>query len=679
MPRQYNKKSSYWNGPRTKIESQIQAPIANHVKQHEVEATAVSTNTEDGYMSSTAACGGGNVNPVGSRDGYTGSIIQLNKYPNLRNGVVPLTEVEGNYSVSEAISTCYLAYHNFALLKNAVNMLVDFSVSGLHIKTTNKSVKRFFKAWFDSINLNQFMSQFFLEYYRSGNVFIYKFSGKIDDSNFNMLKESYSAKSPIVPIRYIILNPMQVYLQRGASYTYGYVRMLSTYEIERLKNPQTVEDKQMFESFPEDIQRIIKQGGAWRYIFVPLDQKRLYYVFYRKQDYEPLAIPMAFPILNDIEIMLEMKRMDMALIKTMEQVIILVTSGRKADEYNQGTGVKHLQALSSIFENQAIGRVLVADYTTKAEWLIPDLKGLLGPEKYERVYQDIKEGLQYMFFGEEKFANASIKVSVFLQSLKEGRRAFVENFLIPEAKKICQIMNFKNLPEFEFEDVKINDEALMNKLYVQMAQLGLLTPEELNTALMTNVLPDKTSSILNQQEFKDQKGEGLYAPIMPGGQPQDGGNGRPPGTKGPAPKAAKTPIGQSKTGQNKVSKGSATDSPKYGFGATKIAANLVKANTLKENVEKSFCKKYKIKELNDVQKKLAQSIAQSIFFNEKEEKWKDAVKAYISDPKEINKDTMREIIDAATTYNCDTWTAGVLLRSKIDIKDIKPKDNVEEK
>ena len=40
---------------------------------------------------------------------------------------------------------------------------------------------------------------------------------------------------------------------------------------------------------------------------------------------------------------------------------------------------------------------------------------------------------------------------------------------------------------------------------------------------------------------------------------------------------------------------------------------------------------------------------------------------------------MREIIDAATTYNCDTWTAGVLLRSKIDIKDIKPKDNVEEK
>lgn len=667
--RKYIKKSEYWTKPRTQI---VEIPIESKI----VQATASDPFFEMTEKTTEAACGGGNVNPVGYRSGFTGSIIETNKFANIRSGIIPVNEVEGNYTTAEGISVCYLAYFNFALLRNAINMLVDFSVSDIHIKTTNKTVKRFFKAWFDSINLNQFMAQFFLEYYRSGNVFIYKFSGKIEDSNFNMLKESYSsegmiqaARSPIVPIRYIILNPMQVYLQRGASYTYGYVRMLSTYEIERLKNPQTKEDKQMFESFPKDIQRMIQQGGAWRYIFVPLDQSRLYYVFYRKQDYEPLAIPMAYPILNDIELMLEMKRIDSALVKTMEQVILLVTTGREANQYNQGTGVKHLQALSDIFQNQAIGRVLVADYTTKAQWLIPDVDELLGAGKYERVYQDIKEGLQYMFFGEEKFANASIKVNIFLQSLREGRRAFMENFLLPEAKKICQVMNFKNLPEFEFEEVKINDEALMNRLYVQMAQLGLLTPDELNTALKSNVLPDKLGSLLDQEEFKDQKDKGLYQPAAPGGmggglQGGDTG-GRPPGTKGPAPKSTKTPIGQSKTGQNKVKTAKA-----YGFGATKITQNLIKANELRDKVEKSLKKTYKLKDLDLAQKSLTETIAQSIMFNEKEGEWDDFVKVYTKEPKDINKDILSGLTEIAADYNTNSWVAGILYRSKIKSEDI---------
>lgn len=654
MARKYIKKSPFWTNVKGKNNTIIE-PIKSEEKISQHIAEGGGGIIGDNRMEAIAACGGGSVNTNGVRDGFTGSILELNKYPNIRSGIVPMTEVEGNYSVNEAISTCYLAYHNYALLKNAINMLVDFSVSDLHIKTSNKTVKRWFKAWFDAIGVNRFMAQFFLEYYRSGNVFIYKFSGKIDDTNFNMLKEAYSATSPLIPIRYNILNPMQVYLQRGASYTYGYVKMLSTYDIERLKNPQTEEDKQVFDSFPKDIQKMIKQGGAWRYIFVPLDQSRLFYVFYKKQDYEPLAIPMAFPLLNDIELMLDMKRMDSALVKMMEEVMLLVTTGRNADQYNQGTGVKQLQALQNIFENQAIGRVLVADHTTKAEWKIPDIAALIGPAKYERVYKDIQEGLQYMFFGEEKFANASIKVNIFLQGLKEGRRSFLENFLIPEAKKICQAMNFKNLPEFEFEEVKINDEALMNKLYVQMAQLGLLTADELNTALKTNVLPNKIDSVADQDEFTKERNKGLYKPLI--GAPQDGGDGRPPGTKGPVKKAAKTPIGQTKASEN----------DEYGFGPMKISDNLLKLHNLRTGVEKEMCKVHKLKTLSDVQKNVCQSLAQNIAFNEDETKWKDSVKAYIDEPKDLKEDIKNELIIISQKYDCDYWTAGILLKSKVPL------------
>ena len=82
---------------------------------------------------------------------------------------------------------------NFAILRNAINLLADFSVGRIHVKTTNQRLKDFINTWFDAIGLNKLQAQHYLEYYRSGNVFYYKFSGKISDDGFNMLKQSYSA------------------------------------------------------------------------------------------------------------------------------------------------------------------------------------------------------------------------------------------------------------------------------------------------------------------------------------------------------------------------------------------------------------------------------------------------------------------------------------------------------
>lgn len=676
--RPYLKKSDYWTKPRRQVAVTpvVVAPptsaypggstVGGIIQAAPIEVMA----SFDGqpHYSATAACGGGSVNETTYRGGGV-SILETDGYKNIRQIGLPFDTVEGNNGVSAAIGLTYQAYFGYAVLRNAINLLADFSISRIHVKTTNKRLKSFIETWFDAIGLNQFMAQFFLEYYRSGNVFMYKFNGKISDDGFNMLKQSYASvgesiakTSPIIPIRYIILNPMQVYLQRGASYTYGYVRMLSTYEIERLKNPQTEEDKQLFQSFPADIQRQIKQGGAWRWLFVPLDQNRLYYVFYRKQDYEPLAVPLAFPVLNDIEFKLEMRRADTALLRTIEQVVLLVTTGRQADQWNQVAGAKNMQALQDIFSTQTVGRVLVADYTTKAEWKVPDLADLLGPAKYERVEKDIKEGLQYMFFGEEKFANASIKVRIFIESLKEGRRAFIENFLLPEVKKICEIMNFKNIPELEFEEIQIQDEAIMNRLYVQLAQLGVLDPEETFVAMKTGMLPNKDESIEHQSEYTKLRNKGLYMPLVGGPSGGGGQNGRPAGTGGtPAPRQVATPIGQKKPGGKGKSKAS------YHFGMTRIAENIAKMNGVKGAVEQGLLKKWKLKELNETQARVAGTIAQSIVFNEDESRWGKVVAAYIKEPKELAAALVTELVDIGTEFEVDSWTAAVLHRSQVEL------------
>lgn len=677
MARSYIKKSEYWGKPRRPLAETQGGPLTMP-ERNIIQAAGIDTPPafdDAPHYTARAGCGdgaGGGSSAI--RNQSAPSILDTYQFPNIRAGLMPFDTVEGNYSVNGAIGVCYQAYFNFSILRNAINLLADFSVGRIHVKTQNQRLKDFINTWFDAIGLNKLQAQHYLEYYRSGNVFYYKFSGKISDDGFNMLKQSYSAagdtvaapqgeahaakRSAIIPIRYIILNPMQVYLQRGASYTYGYVRMLSTYEIERLKNPQTEEDKQIFKSFPEDIQRQIKQGGAWRWLFVPLDQNRLYYVFYRKQDYEPLAVPLAFPVLNDIEFKLNLRRIDTALANSVEQMFMLVTTGRPADQYNQVSGAKNMQMLQEMFQSRTIGRVLVADYTTKAEWKIPDIKDLLGPGKYERVDKDIKEGLQYMFFGEEKFANASIKVKIFIESLKEGRRSFIESFLLPEVKKICEAMNFKNIPELEYEEVQIQDEALMNRLYVQLAQMGLLDADETFTAMKTGMLPTKEESLDHQKEYRSARLKGLYQPIAPIDQynPMGAPNGRPAGSTGtPAPRKVATPIGQSKA---------ATD---LRFGALKVADQLVKMNELRAKVQTAMMAKWGVTELNEAQQSVSTLLARNLVVNEDETRWMESVASYVDTPREISAEAASELNDIMAEYETDNWTATVLSRSKVEL------------
>ena len=42
-----------------------------------------------------------------------------------------------------------------------------------------------------------------------------------------------------------------------------------------------------------------------------------------------------------------------------------------------------LDKWQNLFKNESVGRVLVSDYTTKAEFIIPELNLVLGPAKYE--------------------------------------------------------------------------------------------------------------------------------------------------------------------------------------------------------------------------------------------------------------------------------------------------------
>ena len=114
--------------------------------------------------------------------------------------------------------------------------------------------------------------------------------------------------------------------------------------------------------------------------------------------------------------------MDQAIMRTVENVILMITMGTDPDK--GGINHNNVRAMQALFQNESVGRVLVSDYTTKADFVIPDINKVIGPQKYEVINKDIKEGLQNIILNEDKYNGAEIKARVFLDRLKEAREAF---------------------------------------------------------------------------------------------------------------------------------------------------------------------------------------------------------------------------------------------------------------
>jgi hypothetical protein len=588
------------------------------------------------------------------RRNIAGDIERTNRFINIDRGIIPFRyspniQNLSTLDVRDAIVLCQKAYYNVGIFRNTIDLMTEFSTSPIYLTGGSQKSREFFQAYFRKINLASFQDQFFREYYRSGNVFTYRFDTELSLEDTLKIVQVFgskikAAKNIKIPARYTILNPADIYVGGSVNYNFNvYYKLLSDYELERLRDPKTDEDIEVFNSLPQATQEKVKNKSN-RYILVPLDATKLAAVFYKKQDYEPLSIPMGFPVLDDINWKLEMKKMDMAVTRTTQQAILLVTMG--ADPEKGGVNQKNLQAMQALFENQSVGRVLIADYTTKAEFVIPDIGSLIGPEKYEVVDRDIQIGLNNILIGSEKFANQSIKVQVFIERLKQGREVFINEFLVPEIRRISKDLGFKNFPQPSFEDISLKDDVQYSRIYNRLIELGILTPEEGVQAIQTGRLPTSEESVESQQKLRSFKDQGLYQPMIGGGGAQAG---RPSGSTG-IPQSTKNvkPIG---TNAN--------------FSVSKIKENILAAQNLEEEIKSSLRKKINVKKLNNQQKESAERISEIIIANEVPENWTAKIEEYIEKPFDQNQEQIGNIQEIASEHQVTNYIASLLYHSKI--------------
>jgi hypothetical protein len=596
-------------------------------------------------------------NSTRTRRNRAADIIRTDRFRNIENGMIPFKYSRGvsnnsNIEVRDTIILCQKAYYNFSVFRNTIDLMTEFSISNLYYTGGSRKSREFFETLFRKINIDDLQSRFFREYYRSGNVFIYRFNAKMEKSDAFKINQTFGlseANEEIeIPSQYIILNPSDIQLQGSIAFSRGvYYKVVTDYELQILRNPQTDEQREVFESLPEETKKLIKdtKNTGMAAVTIPLNTDRLVAVFYKKQDYEPFAVPMGYPVLEDINWKQEMKQMDMAVARTTNQAILLITMGTKPEE--GGVNQKNLMAMQKLFENESVGRVLISDYTTDAKFVIPDIGNILDPKKYDVVNQDIQMGLNNILLSDEKFANTSIKVQVFMERLKQGRRVFLENFLMPEIRRVSKEMGFKNYPDAHFEEVDLRDTSVYSRIYSRLIELGVLTAEEGMQAIESGRFPTPEESLESQKKFQEHKNEGLYEPLI-GGAKMPQMSGRPPGSKKPKEEDKKTPVG-TKAALN--------------FSLSRIQEHLNLSDKLNLEVEASLRHIHKRKRLSKQQKEVAREITNIVIANEEPPNWLAKAGRYAAEPTDRNHERVKEVQDVAYEHQVDDFLAGILYAS----------------
>ena len=652
--RKYVKRSDYWN----KFDKEKSNDLSDLVKPSLFEP---SSSGEPYYQESIAAYSRtkSSADEFSSRRNSIHKSDKKHRFSNISGGMLPYVYSSDGINVRETIELCQKAYANISVFRNAIDVMSEFANSNVYLEGGTKNSRDFVYKWFDRINLWNLKDQYFREYYRSGNIFLYRVDGEFSKSDFDKLTKVYgstlSLKPGKLPVRYILLNPYDIVANKSSSFENGlYEKILSEYDLERLKNPKTEYDVQVYESLDKEIKDSIQKGSYNSDgLKVKLDPGHLVYSFYKKQDYEPFAVPFGYPVLDDINFKLELKQIDQAICRTIENVILLITMGAEPDK--GGINPRNMEAMQNLFKNESVGRVLVSDYTTKAQFVIPDIGKVVGPSKYEVINNDIKEGLQNVIIGDERYSNTQVKAKIFLERLEESRNAFIHDFLQPQVKMVCQNLGFRKYPTVKFEQTDIKDEVQLQRVATRLMELGIITPEQGMDVLEKGSYPKPESMTDAQKKYIEERKLGMYNPIV-GGVPMISPESNEVDQQ--AKKEVGRPVGTSGIPQESQSK------VENLYSRKNIQQIIYSTESLRDQGYKHMRKKLGKKKLKNSEKAMIDDLCESIVLSRKEEEWNSSLSECLSNIDGIEGLNVNgSVQELSIEHGLDLYSAALLYHS----------------
>jgi hypothetical protein len=381
------------------------------------------------------------------------------------------------------IKMCMDAYDRVGIIRNVIDLMGDFSSQGITLVHPNKTIEKFYRAWFNQINGVERSERFLNYLYRSGNVIVRRKTAKINKTKENELKKAAAAdinpelvkiSKREIPWQYEFLNPIAVDYKQIAVGKFQLVMNLtnSTYQGLMNNSNKTV--------ISEDLRRKLENGERQ----IPLDTNSVKVFSYKKDDWLLWANPMIYAILDDIMMLEKMKLADLAALDGAISNIRLWTVGDLEHKIAPKKAI--IDKLRDILASNVGGGTmdLVWGPELKFQESNSQIYRFLGSEKYQPVLTSIYAGLGIpptltgIAGSSGGYSNNYVSLKTLIERLEYGR-TILSQFWMEEIEIVQRAMGFKTPAKIHYDTIVLSDEAAMKNLMVQLADRDIISQETL--------------------------------------------------------------------------------------------------------------------------------------------------------------------------------------------------------
>ena len=388
------------------------------------------------------------------------------------------------------IKMCMDAYDRVGIIRNVIDLMGDFSSQGISIIHPNKSIEKFYKAWFKQVGGIERSERFLNYLYRTGNVIVKRKTAKINAKKEKELRQAVAADIDIekikyanreIPWSYDFLNPLTVDV---LNYYNGmfigdpiYVLNLSrtTYDSFTASN---VTSRNSFSKLPPDIQAMVKNGKRQ----IVLDKEKIEVFSYKKDDWLIWANPMIYAILDDLIMLEKMKLADLAALDGAISQIRLWRVGSLDHKIIPRRDV--INKLRDILASNTGGGTMDLVWGPELDFKESQSQvyKFLGSEKYQPVLTSIYAGLGIpptltgASGSSGGYSNNYVSLKTLVERLEYGRNVLLQ-FWQKEIEIVQKAMGFKLPAQIRFDNIILSDESAEKQLLINLADRDIISQE----------------------------------------------------------------------------------------------------------------------------------------------------------------------------------------------------------
>jgi hypothetical protein len=396
----------------------------------------------------------------------------------------------------DVIRACMNAYDHVGIVKNTIDLMSDFACQGVDVVHPNERIEKFYKEWFRKVRGTNRSERFLNLLYRTGNVVIRRMTAKVsvrveDDMKRASADPDMTTDQLVkiekreVPWRYRFLSPLKVDVVADelsmfvGDDNYIFQIAISKTLASKIKNAKTPQEKALVARIPPEILKAVMSGNYS--ISLPPEKVRAFY--YKKDDWDTWAKPMAHAILPDLQVLQKMKLADLAALDGAISCIRVWKLGNIEAKILPTEAA--VNRLAQMLCNNVGGGVMDLVWGPELELVetSTEVHRFLGQTKYEPVLMAIHAGLGIPptltgSSGQSGFTNNFISIKTLIERLEYGRdvlREFWEN----EIRSVQQAMGFRFPASLVFDHMSLTDEATRMQLLISLADRNLISEETL--------------------------------------------------------------------------------------------------------------------------------------------------------------------------------------------------------